>query len=209
MAGAAPLHGSECRVRDPDSPGARTVERACEPWNRDPGMYVSSFRRSAPCSKVLLRVPLLACHRCLLLGGRYCVPLATLAAQGPQLAPRPQVRPPPLAARPQPPRGNPTPDLHLGRGVWGREPLLEGWPWNGALLLLEGLGSLCAPSDCLWENLILSSLVPSFWGPYGPVAHTTVPALGGPEPLCRVRGGAQGTVGHKGRVYRPLPHAHL
>lgn len=119
------------------------------------------------------------------------------------LGPAPASCCPPTATK-----GKPHPPISTWAGeCGGREPLLTRWPWKDTLLFLEGLGGLCAPSISLGEHNI-PSLALFFLGPYGPVTHTTVPALGGPGPLCRVRGGTQGIVGHKGRAYRRLPHAH-
>lgn len=57
-----------------------------------------------------------ACQCCLLFGGRYCVPLATLAAQRPQLAPAPRSSSR-LLLPAHSHQGETPPHLHLGRGV--------------------------------------------------------------------------------------------
>lgn len=90
MAAAAPLHGSECRVVDPDNPGADSRQSVLSLGTRTQGCQQLSAASSMQQGAV---GDTSACHRCLLLGGRYCVPLATLAAQRPQLAPAPRSGP--------------------------------------------------------------------------------------------------------------------
>lgn len=86
MAAAAPLHGSECQI--PGSPGADSRQSQLNLGTRSLGCQQLSAAQlhAARCRGGGTS----ACQCSLLFGGRYCVPLATLAAQRPQLAPAPR-----------------------------------------------------------------------------------------------------------------------
>lgn len=171
----------------------QTVERACEPWNRDPGMSAAfgGQLHAARCCRGYLCVLVTAA----------CSSVAATVCPWPPWQLRDPSSPPPPGPAPAPSRpptatkGKPHPRSPPGQGSVGARTAPRGLALERCTPTPGGIRwPVCTLRLSLGE-LNISPLVPSFWGPYGPVAHTTVPALGGPEPLCKSPGRGSGHSG--------------
>lgn len=178
MAAAAPLHGSESQAvlvltvnRSQLSLGTRTL--GCQQLSAAQLHAARCPLRGYLCLSVLLapRRPLL------------CAPGHPGSSKTPA-RPRPQVQLPPLAARPQQPRGNPTPI-----STWAGE--CEGW--KPSSLASPGMVHPYFWRDwaaCVHPQMAFVGTECIFSSPFTFMilwsSHTTAAALGDPEPLCRV-----------------------